>query len=362
MAFTLAPTGAHWLTGLSRRRIGMAVGLGAAGALLLSPIFITPLPELMARTVLLSVLLMLAYTLAGNWRQQLMPAWVAQVLAVVLTAPVATFAVYVASSGGDIEAFVSNPWRVAGFLWISGSAAAVGVIFAFSAIVRERDARAQAQALQFELERTTLERQALDAQLRLLRAQVEPHFLFNTLANVQALVETGSPRAAPVLRSLIAYLRAAMPRLRDDDITMGNELALVRAYLELMHLRMPDRLQYAIDVPQDLQVLRFPAMGLLTLVENAVRHGIDPSEAGGRIDIGARRDGEALRLWVADTGVGLDVNAGAGTGLANLRQRLAAWYGERATLELRAAEPHGLHAEIVLDASALAPAGVSSRA
>jgi len=362
MAFTLAPNGAHWLAGLSRRRVVMAVGLGVAGALLLSPIFITPLPELMARTVLLSVVLMLAYTLAGNWRQPLMPAWVAQVLAVVLTAPAATFAVYVASSGGDIEAFVSNPWRVAGFLWISGSAAAVGVIFAFSAIVRERDARAQAQALQFELERTTLERQALDAQLRLLRAQVEPHFLFNTLANVQALVETGSPRAAPVLRSLIAYLRAAMPRLRDDDTILGNELALVRAYLELMHLRMPDRLRYAIDVPKDLQGLRFPAMGLLTLVENAVRHGIDPSEAGGRIEIGVRRDGEALRLWVADTGVGLDVNAGAGTGLANLRQRLAAWYGDGATLALRAAEPHGLHAEIVLDASALASAGVSSRA
>ena len=367
MAPKLAAFATRWLTGLSRRRIVIAVGLGAVGALLLSPIFITPLPELMARTVLLSVLLMLAYTLAGNWRQRWMAPWAAQVLAVVLTAPAATFAVYVASSGGDIQAFVSNPWRVSGFLWISGSAAAVGVIFAFSAIVRERDARGQAQALQFELERATLERQATDAQLRLLRAQVEPHFLFNTLANVQALVETGSPRAAPVLRSLIAYLRAAMPRLRDDDTTLGNELALVRAYLELMHLRMPDRLHYAIDVPEDLHALRFPAMGLLTLVENAVRHGIDPSEAGGRIDIGARRDADALRLWVADTGVGFDADAAAGTGLANLRQRLAGGFGDGVALALRDSAPErttgrGLHAEIVLTGAALAAAGVSSHA
>src|SRR5262249_21315654 len=138
--------------------------------------------------------------------------------------------------------------------------------------------QARAQELKFALERSTLEKQALDARLSLLQAQIEPHFLFNTLANVQELVESGSPRAAPVLQSLISYLRAAMPRLHDGEPTLGNEEDLVRSYLELMHMRMPDRLQVAIDVDPALRAQRFPSMALLTLVENAVRHGIDPSE------------------------------------------------------------------------------------
>ena len=149
-----------------------------------------------------------------------------------------------------------------------------------------------------------LERQALDARLALLHAQIEPHFLFNTLANVQALVDSGSPRAAPVLQSLIAYLRAAMPQLHEGGMsTLGDELELVRAYLELMHLRMPDRLQLRVDVDPALLALRFPPMALLTLVENAVRHGIDPSEQGGRIEVGGRLDAATrrVRLWVADT-------------------------------------------------------------
>ncbi len=349
LASSAAPR-ASWFSGLSRARIGTAIGLGIAGALMLKPIFITPLIELMARTVLLSLLLMLAYTLAGNWRQRLVPVWVAQIGAIALAAPLATFVLYVASSGGDVTAFLGNEYRRAGFAWIAGTSVVVGLLFALGAIVREREARAEAQALQFELERATLERQALDAQFKLLHAQIEPHFLFNTLANVQALVETGSARAAPVLRSLIAYLRAAMPRLRAGDGTLADELALVRAYLELMHLRMPDRLQYTLAVPQALTGVRFPSMALLTLVENAVRHGIDPAEQGGRIEVGARADGVRLLLWVADSGVGLDPNATPGTGLAHLRERLAAFYGSAARLDLLVAEPHGLRAELVLPA------------
>jgi sensor histidine kinase YesM len=116
----------------------------------------------------------------------------------------------------------------------------VGLVLALGAMVREQQAHSRARQLHFELERNRLERQALDARLSLLRSQIEPHFLFNTLANVHTLVENGSPRAAAVLGSLIAYLRAAMPRLHDDDnATLGRESALVRAYLELMHMRCP---------------------------------------------------------------------------------------------------------------------------
>jgi LytS/YehU family sensor histidine kinase len=152
-----------------------------------------------------------------------------------------------------------------------------------------------------------------------------------------------------LLKSLIAYLRAAMPRLNDSNATLGSEVALVAAYLELMQMRMPDRLRWSLAVPAALHPRRFPAMALLTLVENAVRHGIDPSEAGGRIEVGARDDGSGLRVWVRDTGRGLGEVGATGTGLANLRARLQAAYGAAARLDLSEhSEPQGVHAEIVL--------------
>jgi LytS/YehU family sensor histidine kinase len=171
---------------------------------------------------------------------------------------------------------------------------------------------------------------------------------------VQALVEAGSPRAAAVLQSLVAYLRAALPRIAADGgmPTLDNELALVRAYLELMHLRMPDRLRYALAVEPGVGSLRLPAMALLTLVENAVRHGIDPAEDGGAIEVGARRDaGGAAVLWVQDSGVGMSPHAAAGMGLGNLRDRLAGAFGTAARLEISEVEPHGVRAEIHLQAA-----------
>jgi len=129
----------------------------------------------------------------------------------------------------------------------------------------------------------------------------------------------------------------------------------VRAYLDLMHLRMPDRLEIALDVPPPLERVRFPSMAVLTLVENAVRHGIDPSERGGRIEVGARRDGDTLSVWVADSGVGLDPSAVPGLGLANLRQRLSALYGAAGRLELSEVPGGGLRAEIAIPAAAGAP-------
>ncbi len=227
----------------------------------------------------------------------------------------------------------------------------IGPLFALGALYRQRDAQARSERLQFALEKTTLERQALDAQLQALHAQIEPHFLFNTLANVQALVESGSPQAAVVLKHLIAYLRAAMPRLDNEEASLGTEVELVRAYLELMHMRMPDRLTFVVAVPQNLLSARFPSMALLTLVENAIRHGVDPSEQGGHIEVGAARDaaGGAVTAWVADTGVGMSDKAAAGTGLTNLRARMKAFFGDRARLELHEQAPHGLRAELVFE-------------
>jgi LytS/YehU family sensor histidine kinase len=229
------------------------------------------------------------------------------------------------------------------------SGALFGTLFGLGALYRERDAQVRAQALQFELERETLQRQAADARLQLMTAQIEPHFLLNTLANVQQLVESGSPRAAPVFRSLIAYLRAAMPQLHQAaPATLGDEERLVRAYLELMLMRMPDRLTFTVEIEPALRTLAFPQMGLLTLVENAVRHGIDPGCDAGRIEVGARRAAAGeLQLWVADSGVGLSAqSAGSGTGLRNLRARLQTFFGPEASVELSEQAPHGVRADI----------------
>jgi len=329
--------------------VGWALGLAVVVALALNPIFVVPLPVLLGRTLFVALMLVLVFHGVGLLRQTLLPRWLAQTVAVALTAPVATLIVYLVATSGDVQSFIGNPYRVSGFLWIAGCALGVGLLVTLGALVRERDALARSQALQFEIERGRLERQALDARLAVLTAQIEPHFLFNTLANVQALVDSGSPRAASVLKSLIAYLRAAMPKLQEGGLSvLQDELHLVRAYLDLMHLRMPDRLQVQVDVEPALLGLRFPPMLLLTLVENAVRHGIDPSEQGGRIEVGGRIDAatRGVSLWVADTGLGLRGAPGNGTGLNNARERLRGLYGADAQIELRPVEPHGARAEL----------------
>jgi sensor histidine kinase YesM len=207
------------------------------------------------------------------------------------------------------------------------------------------------QKLAFALERSELERQGLDARLHLLQAQVAPHFLFNTLANVQALVDAGSPHASPVLRSLIQYLRAAVPLLHEPVATIERELQLVRPYLELMQMRMPDRLQYSMNVDPSTLMLRCPPTTLLTLVENAVRHGIDPSEEGGRIDVEIARVGERCVVRVTDTGVGLGPAAsGLGTGLTALRERLRLIFGDAVRLSLTSGAQGGVAAEVDMPA------------
>ncbi|MEO8062972.1 MAG: histidine kinase [Pseudomonadota bacterium] len=218
---------------------------------------------------------------------------------------------------------------------------------AVAAILRQRDLIVREQAFNFELERSEFERRVSDARLSLMQAQVEPHFLFNTLANIQALVDSGSPQASKVLSSLIAYLRAAVPRMQSQTTTLDDEVQLVRAYLDLMQMRMPDRLQYAIHFDPAAARLYCPPMTLLTLTENAVRHGIDPSETGGRIDADIWLRDKRCVVRVKDTGVGLKtVSRGLGTGLSTLRERLKLAFGGDAQLILTEVVPHGVCAEI----------------
>lgn len=309
-----------------------------------------PLYELWLQVFAIGLGLVLVFGLLEQWPRRL-PRWLArwalQVMGVGVAVPMLVFTAYVLRNPAGAGPFWLNSDRMEGFFAFTFVGTLLAPWMALTALVRQREAWAQEQALAFELERSELGRQALDARMRLLSAQVQPHFLFNTLANVQALVEAGSPRAASLLQSLTDYLRAAVPRLDGAASTLGQELELVLAYLALMQMRMPDRLQYALHVDPDARLLRCPPMTLLTLVENAVRHGIDPSEEGGRIDISARQHSGRCRLTVVDTGVGLQAAGhGLGTGLAALRERLQLVFGGDATLVLSETLPHGVRVEL----------------
>lgn len=308
----------------------------------------TPYLGVFGRIGFIGAALLLAYSAAGALRPRWLSLAAARLGAVVLMAPVAALVTALATQRGQFLAYLAQTQTLVGHFLMVVLAVVFGVLFSLLAMRSERRERERADRLQAELEKNTLERELLDARLRLLQAQIEPHFLFNTLANVEALVASGSPNAGPVLRHLIAYLRAAMPRLNDEAATLEQELQLVRAYLELMRVRMPDRLQFEVAHVAQAAGLRFPPMALLTLVENAVRHGIDPAMEGGRIAVGAMVEGAGGKscVWVSDTGVGMAETAQPGTGLNNVRSRLQAVYGASARLELHALDPHGVRAEL----------------
>src|SRR5471032_1438904 len=282
--------------------------------------------SLFLRTIILGLSATTASALFEVWPRSLprwFQRWALQVVAVGVFMPVTTLLIYVLSTPRGAPPFWEDRNRMDGWMMLTFAAILLAPWTALAAVVRQKEAFARDQKLAFALERSELERQALDARLHLLQAQVAPHFLFNTLANVQALVDAGSPHASAVLRSLTAYLRAAVPLLHESAATIERELQLVRPYLELMQMRMPDRLQYAMTVDPAALSVRCPPTTVLTLVENAVRHGIDPSEEGGRIDIDIERRGERCVVRVTDTGAGLHQSAnGLGTGLTTLRERL----------------------------------------
>lgn len=326
-------------------------------SLLISLVWQSSTLSLIVRVVAVALLSMLVFGAFEQWPRRLpgwFARWVLQVLGVALTIPISLFAIWHWSTAAGAPPFWQDMERLGGFAILSIVGILVAPWVALAALLRQKEAFARHQALAFDLERSELERQALDARLHLLQAQVAPHFLFNTLANVQALVDTGSPHASRVLDSLIAYLRAAVPRLDQDYTTLDQELQLVRAYLDLMHMRMPDRLQFSLRIDPALHNVLCPPMTLLTLVENAVKHGIDPSEEGGHIEISAQQNLGRCFLQVSDTGVGLPqsgqgnslVSNGLGTGLLTLRERLALAFGGNALLRLTAVQPHGTCVEI----------------
>jgi len=340
---------------LGLRRIVVMLMVAVPFALLISIDSVTGTATWLARCVIVGTGALVAFGVAESWPQRLprwLGRWVIQLVAIAVAVPFSAYLSYWITTGGD-PAFMANPKRFIGF----GQLTFAGIFFsawvALGAMIRSSDARAHAQTLAFERERRELERQAIEARTQLLRSQIQPHFLFNTLANVQALVEAGSPHAPRLLSSLIAYLKAAVPRLDETASTLGREVELVRAYLELMRMRMPDRLRFSLDVDPSLLPASCPPTTLLTLVENAVRHGIDPAEDGGEIVVSITREGKDARIRVEDSGVGPGAAvAGTGTGLKALRERLALAFGESAALRLFERQPHGFTAELQFPADA----------
>jgi hypothetical protein len=191
-----------------------------------------------------------------------------------------------------------------------------------------------------------LKRQVVEARMAAMQAQVEPHFLFNTLASIDHLIETDPPRASVMQKNLIALLRASMPTMRDAHPTahnLGREMAVIRPYLEILKVRMEDRLQTEIHVPEGLMSADFPSMMVQSLVENAIKHGLEPKPDGGLLSVRAEIVHGKLAVTVADTGLGFGkaATAGTGVGLANIRERLQLLYGNKASMVVAENAPSG---------------------
>jgi signal transduction histidine kinase len=249
-------------------------------------------------------------------------------------------------------------WTFRGMLGDIGGTLLV-LLFAYLAaakIVVRKVAQADAKVRTAEdaAGREALQRQLVQARLQLLQAQVEPHFLFNTLAAVDFLIETDPPRASQMQKTLITYLRGALPQMRQESSTLGRELKLVCSYLDLIKMRIEERLEVVVDVAEHLKQAEFPPMMLQSLVENAIRHGIEPKAEGGTVTLSARLQRDLLWVEVRDTGVGLpdperleSPPPGSGLGLQNIRERLAMLYPGKGRMTLMS-DDHGTRVRIAV--------------
>jgi len=237
--------------------------------------------------------------------------------------------------------------RTVGLAFFTLSASAAASLFFFG---REKISQLQAKAADERARAERIERQALQAQLQMLQAQIEPHMLFNTLANLQGLIGFDPERAQRMLDHLIQYLRATLLTSRAEITTLGQEFALMEAYLGLMSVRMGARLSFALQLPDALRDTVLPPMLLQPLVENAIQHGLEPKIDGGHIDIRAALTSTMLSLTVADSGLGLDQPSKSGTqvAVANIRERLLALYAGGASLTLKNGHPGGAIAQLTL--------------
>ena len=194
--------------------------------------------------------------------------------------------------------------------------------------------------------RMAIEKEYLSANLKMLQAQIEPHFLFNTLSNILSLIDTRPDKGKSMLLDLTNYLRTSLSRTLPEKTTLSQEISMIKAYLDIQKIRMDDRLNYKIDVPDDLWQHSFPPMLLQPLVENAIKHGLEPKVEGGEIVIRATRENNLLKIEVADTGLGFSDFDKPRVGIANVRERLSLLFGEKGRLIIEENKPHGVQATI----------------
>ncbi|XOV84621.1 MAG: sensor histidine kinase [bacterium] len=237
----------------------------------------------------------------------------------------------------------------------------LGVFFGILGFIffgtRARMVRAEADLARANARQAQQEKLLAETELKLLQAQIEPHFLFNTLSNIVGLIHENPDTAEKTLLNLTTLLRGSLNRTRQQATTLGQELEIAQAYLEIQSTRMQGRLGYAFDVPAELNNTPLPPLLVQPLIENAIKHGIEPCEDGGEISVHAIRQNTDVLISIADTGVGITqdhsatrATAGSGTGLRNVRERLHTLYGSKAQLDLLPNEPQGVIARITLPA------------
>lgn len=214
----------------------------------------------------------------------------------------------------------------------------------------KKRAEQQTRSANAAAERESMQRQLSEAKMQMMQAQVEPHFLFNTLASVEHLIETNPPRASAMQRSLIQYLRAVLPQMRDNTLVtnLGREVDMVTAYLNLLKMRMEERLTVDMRIPDGLRSAAFPPMMLQSMVENAIKHGLECKPEGGTLKIVADVADHKLRVTVTDDGVGFGVvpSTGTGLGLPTIRERLRLLHGDAGQLHIAANSPTGVIAMV----------------
>ncbi len=337
---------AYLFEGLTVRRVGWVTLICVVATACVVWFFLNTYLDLLITALCVGYTSMVLFTIAGNLRQTRVQREVMQVLAIVAGSFVGTVLTGIVK-GRDLTQMFTE--RLAGVTISMSLGIGFGCVVVAWYILREKHARDQARIHRAESERHQLEKSVLQARLQLMQAQVEPHFLFNTLANVQHLVETDPPAASRMLDSLIQYLRAALPQMRESATSLGREVDMSRAFLEINRMRMGSRLQFSVDVPESLRMRPFPPMMLISLVENAVKHGVDPCCDAGSIAIRAGESGGKLIVSVADTGAGILPKKGTGVGLSNIRERLKTLYGNAARLVLQENAPRGVIAAIEID-------------
>ena len=243
--------------------------------------------------------------------------------------------------------------------WFTKPAAILSIVvtsFLISAVLsvvffwRERSAVAEAAMAREREKLERIERESVSANLRALQAQIEPHFLFNTLANVSSLIDADRGEAKRMLESFIRFLRSSLAATRGETTTLGAEAELIASYLDVLQVRMGPRLRYAIDVAPGLRGFTLPPMLLQPVVENAIRHGLEPKVDGGEVTMRVAGDGASVVVEVTDTGVGFAPTTRGGVGLSNLRERLRLLYGERAALEISEGPAGGTRVRVKLPA------------